>query len=111
MKACVVGDKGVEIKAAEIMALKREGDHLANLIWRRYVDRLARGLATIVNALDPDVFVMGGGMSNVDEIYDDLPPALAAWQRTVEAHAAVAAVLAPWRAATDNWLAGRLQAG
>jgi len=70
--------KGVALKAAEIMALKRQGDHLANLMWRRYVDRLARGLATIVNALDPDVFVMGGGMSNVEELYDDLPPALAA---------------------------------
>lgn len=70
--------KGVELKAAEIMALKRNGDHLANLLWRRYIDRVARGLATVVNALDPDVLVMGGGMSNVDELYEDLPPALAA---------------------------------
>jgi fructokinase len=69
--------KGIELKAAEIMALKRKGDHLAGLLWRRYVDRVARGLATVVNALDPDVFVMGGGMSNVDELYEDLPPALA----------------------------------
>jgi fructokinase len=69
--------KGIEIKAAEIMDLKRRGDHLANLLWHRYVDRVARGLATVVNTLDPDVLVMGGGMSNVDELYDDLPPALA----------------------------------
>lgn len=38
---------------------------------------MARGLATVVNALDPDVFVMGGGMSNVDELYTDLPAAVA----------------------------------
>lgn len=70
--------KGIELKAAEIIDLKRSGDHLAGLLWRRYVDRVARGLATVVNSLDPDVFVMGGGMSNVDELYEDLPPALAA---------------------------------
>jgi fructokinase len=69
--------KGVELKAAEIIELKRKGDHLAGLLWSRYIDRVARGLATVVNSLDPDVFVMGGGMSNIDELYDDLPPALA----------------------------------
>ncbi len=69
--------KGVELKAVDIIDLKRKGDHLANLLWHRYVDRVARGLATVVNTLDPDVLVMGGGMSNIDELYDDLPPALA----------------------------------
>lgn len=67
----------VELKARDIIEMKRSGDHLANLIWDRYIDRVARGLATVVNSLDPDVFVMGGGMSNVDELYEDLPPALA----------------------------------
>ncbi|MGA7267145.1 MAG: ROK family protein, partial [Aestuariivirga sp.] len=33
--------KGVELKAAEIMGLKRKGDHLANLLWQRYIDRVA----------------------------------------------------------------------
>lgn len=68
---------GRELKAREIIGLKRDGDRLAELLWHRYVDRVARGLAVVVNTLDPDVFVMGGGMSNVDELYDDLPPALA----------------------------------
>jgi len=36
----------------------------------------ARGVSIVVNALDPDVFVMGGGMSNVDELYVDLGPAI-----------------------------------
>jgi fructokinase len=69
--------KQVGLKAREIIQLKRTGDHLANMIWDRYIDRVARGLATVVNTLDPDVFVMGGGMSNVDELYQDLPPAIA----------------------------------
>ncbi len=69
--------KQVELKAREIIDLKHSGDHLASMIWDRYIDRVARGLATVVNSLDPDVLVMGGGMSNVDELYEDLPPALA----------------------------------
>jgi fructokinase len=39
----------------------------------RLTDRLARGLAVIVNILDPDVIVLGGGLSNVDTLYRDLP--------------------------------------
>ena len=67
----------VDLRPAEILARMREGDRLARLVWDRYVDRVARGLSLVVNALDPDVFVMGGGMSNVPELYDDLPPLLA----------------------------------
>ena len=40
----------------------------------RLVDRLARAMATMVNILDPDVIVMGGGLSNVERLYRDLPP-------------------------------------
>ena len=68
---------GETLKATEIIGKKRVGDRLCGLLWERYVDRVARGLATVVNTLDPDVLVMGGGMSNIDELYDDLPPALA----------------------------------
>jgi fructokinase len=68
---------GEQLRAREIIDRKRAGDHRSNLLWDRYIDRVARGLATVVNTLDPDVFVMGGGMSNIDELYDDLPPALA----------------------------------
>ena len=68
---------GEALKAMAIVERMRGGDRLAGLIWERYVDRVARGLATVVNTLDPDVLVMGGGMSNVDELYRDLPPRLA----------------------------------
>ena len=39
----------------------------------RYVERLARSLAGVINILDPDVIVLGGGMSNVDELYTEVP--------------------------------------
>jgi fructokinase len=40
---------------------------------RRYEDRLARGLASVINVLDPDVIVLGGGMSNVARLYTEVP--------------------------------------
>jgi fructokinase len=68
---------GVELKPWDIVAKMRAGDRLAQQIWQRYVDRVGRGLSVVVNTLDPDIFVMGGGMSNLDELYRDLPAALA----------------------------------
>jgi fructokinase len=65
------------LTAREIILKMRDGDRLARMVWHRYVNRLARGLALVVNALDPDILVMGGGMSNVDELYRDLPAELA----------------------------------
>jgi predicted NBD/HSP70 family sugar kinase len=44
----------------------------------RYVDRLARGLAAVINMVDPDVIVLGGGLSNIDELYEQVPQR---WQR------------------------------
>lgn len=43
----------------------------------RYVDRLARGLGMVCDVLDPDVIVLGGGMSNVELLYERLPAAIA----------------------------------
>lgn len=40
----------------------------------RWTDRFARAMATLVNILDPDMIVMGGGLSNVARLYDDVPP-------------------------------------
>src|ERR1700722_15679023 len=40
----------------------------------RFTDRFARALATVVNLLDPDVIVLGGGLSNIKSLYRDLPP-------------------------------------
>lgn len=68
---------GNRLKGHEIMALKRSGDVAATATYEAYVSRLGRALAMSANLLDPDVFVLGGGMSNIDELYDDLPGAMA----------------------------------
>ncbi len=57
----------------EIVALARGGDAVATATLDDYIDRLGRAMAVIANILDPDCFVMGGGMSNVTELYDRLP--------------------------------------
>jgi fructokinase len=64
---------GERLHGSQIVGLARSGDALASALLDRYVERLARGLAVVVNTLDPDIFVLGGGMSNVDELYERLP--------------------------------------
>jgi fructokinase len=64
---------GRRLKGDEIVRLARGGDAVATAALDDYIDRLGRGMAVIANILDPDCFVMGGGMSNVTEIYDRLP--------------------------------------
>jgi len=70
---------GQTLTAAEIAAAAAAGDADCVRSLDRYVDRLARGLAAVVNLLDPDVIVLGGGMSNVDRLYEALPERLSAW--------------------------------
>jgi fructokinase len=62
---------GRDATAAEIAASNGAEEHAA---LDRLIDRLARAMATMVNILDPDVIVMGGGLSNVERLYRDLPP-------------------------------------
>ena len=45
----------------------------------RFEDRLARGLAQVINILDPDVIVIGGGVSRVEHLYRELPKKLPAY--------------------------------
>ena len=56
-----------------IAAAAGAGDAGAEAALRRYEDRLARGLASVINVVDPDVIVLGGGMSNIDRLYDQVP--------------------------------------
>ena len=53
-----------------------ENDHNCIEGVERYVDHLARGLSIVCNILDPDVIVLGGGMSNIDIIYEIIPDAI-----------------------------------
>ena len=62
--------------AEQIIAAARTGDPHARLTWERYVGRLGRALALVCNIIDPDVIVVGGGLSNVSELYSALPDAI-----------------------------------
>jgi len=62
-----------------IVASARGGDSLAGASLTSYVDRLARGLAAVIDVLDPDVVVLGGGLSNIAELYRDVPPLLSTY--------------------------------
>ncbi|MCU1323813.1 MAG: hypothetical protein JWM43_3462 [Acidobacteriaceae bacterium] len=64
---------GRAMKSPEIMVACEAGDEQAIAAVGRLEDRLARALAHVVNILDPDVFVFGGGLSKADRIYRELP--------------------------------------
>jgi fructokinase len=70
---------GTRRKGPEILALSAGGDAEAEAAMRRYEDRLARGLAHVINILDPDVIVLGGGMSRIDRLYPALNAQLPAY--------------------------------
>lgn len=70
---------GCAIPAHEIAKLAEHGDGPACEVMNAFVDRFARAIAHIVNILDPDVIVLGGGLSNIDALYRELP-------RKVETH-------------------------
>ncbi|MGR3968492.1 fructokinase [Shewanella sp. 1180_01] len=74
---------------ADIMLLVDEGDVIAVAAFDRYMDRLARSLAHVINMLDPDAIVLGGGMSNVAAIYPRLPALLAHYVVGRECHTPV----------------------
>lgn len=67
---------GAALKPREIEARAAQGDSAACATLARWCDRLARGLATIINVLDPQVIVFGGGLSNVSTLYADVPALL-----------------------------------
>jgi fructokinase len=63
----------VTITAQEIAARAVAGDALADAALGRYEDRMARALGSVINLIDPDVIVLGGGLSNIDRLYDRVP--------------------------------------
>jgi fructokinase len=63
---------GTKLKGPEILALSAKGDAQAEAAMRRYESRLTRGLAHVINVLDPDVIVLGGGMSRIERLYPAL---------------------------------------
>ena len=57
----------------EIVAAEEAGVAEARAALERYEERLARALASVINVLDPDVVVLGGGMSNISRLYESVP--------------------------------------
>jgi fructokinase len=64
---------GRNLTADAIALLAEGGDTECNAALQRYEDRLARGLAQVINLLDPDVIVLGGGLSNIARLYENVP--------------------------------------
>lgn len=64
---------GEDLSTHDIIANAMAGEKKAVLALDRYVDRLARALSGVINIIDPDVIVLGGGMSNVAALYDLAP--------------------------------------
>jgi fructokinase len=64
---------GRTLTAREIVARAASGEEEADAALARYESRLARALAAVINILDPDVIVLGGGMSNTPRLYERVP--------------------------------------
>ncbi len=67
---------GRTLTAAAIAQAARSGDSQAAAAIDALIDRLGRALAMVCNLIDPDVFVFGGGLSNLPEIYDRVAPVI-----------------------------------
>ena len=68
------GRTGRKLMATEIAAEAASGGGDARRIFEDYLDRFARAIAGVVNILDPDAIVIGGGLSKIDALYTELPP-------------------------------------
>ena len=64
---------GIKKNSREVVNLFKNGDKVAVEVMKKYFERTARAFSTFVNILDPDIIVCGGGMSEIDEIYSELP--------------------------------------
>jgi fructokinase len=64
---------GDRIAPADIVQQATAGDTDARACLARYSDRLARSLSVVINIVDPDAIVLAGGLSNITQLYDDVP--------------------------------------
>ncbi|MEM6533963.1 MAG: ROK family protein [Myxococcota bacterium] len=68
---------GQVVATAEVVERAAAGESLARAVLDRYIARLGRALATVINIVDPDIVVLGGGVSKVEAIYSQIGAALA----------------------------------
>jgi fructokinase len=64
---------GVTVEAITVVQCAELGDTRAAATMQRYIDRMARALASVINIIDPDVIVLGGGVSNYKRLYEAVP--------------------------------------
>jgi fructokinase len=83
---------GAVLDSAVITAGAAAGDAACRATLDRYAERLARALAGVINILDPDVIVLGGGLSSLAFLYDEVPRR---WGRHVFSDRAVTRLLPP----------------
>jgi fructokinase len=72
-------ETGIMLSAEEIVERAAQGDTSCEHSLQTYEDRLARSLAHVINILDPDVIVLGGGMSNIERLYKNVPALWGDW--------------------------------
>ncbi|MBW4933636.1 ROK family protein [Marinobacter sp. F4206] len=70
---------GQKQSARAIVEQARKNESRASETMNRYLGHLARGLAAVINVLDPDIIVLGGGMSNAEQVYEELPRRLSGY--------------------------------
>jgi fructokinase len=70
---------GTALDAETIAAHAAAGDARCRATLARYEERMARALASVINVLDPDVIVLGGGLSNLEQLYAGVPRLWGAW--------------------------------
>ncbi|HEX4564975.1 MAG TPA: ROK family protein, partial [Vicinamibacterales bacterium] len=70
---------GTNETAQDIASAATRGERAAVAALDVYTKRLAKSLASVINVLDPDVIVLGGGLSNIDVFYAGVPEAWGAW--------------------------------
>ena len=83
---------GQDLPAPEIAQRAAMGDGACSKTLARYEERLARALAGVINLLDPDVIVLGGGLSNIIRLYDTVPRL---WSRYVFSDRIATRLVAP----------------
>jgi fructokinase len=83
---------GKSLDATEIARAAEGGDPECRATLARYGDRLARGLASVINLIDPGVIVLGGGLSGISALYDQVPNL---WTRHVFSDSVMTRLLPP----------------
>lgn len=70
---------GTSARAEDIVGLSMQGDVIAEQVLLRYENRMARSLAHVINMFDPEMIILGGGLSNLQRLYENVPKLWQQW--------------------------------